>query len=129
MKNSLVATFVLSTVVAVYGPATAQGEAPQTTNTKLEVRQTGGNLGGTLKQLVDAADGAMWIGYEVDEIAGSEDECCDSTVRGGNGRTGGTFNWKADLGKATRRVRNATSYKIGGWKAVDDFVACGKGSH
>lgn len=99
MKTFLIATFVLSTVAAVCGTATAHGEAPQTTNTKLEVRQAGGNLGGTMKQLVDSADGAMWIGYEVDEIAGSEDECCDSTVRGGNGRTGGTFQLEGGSGQ------------------------------
>jgi HEAT repeat protein len=126
MKNFLIAALALMAVAAVCGTATAQGEAPQTTNAKLEVRQAGSNLSATMKQIVDGASERMWIGYEVEEIAGSEEECCEAIRRSGNGRTSGTFELEGESRHGNATGSDQTVTKLEGGRRLMILYRAGK---
>lgn len=115
MKSLVIAAWVLSAVATACGAATARGETPETTNTKLEVRHAGGNLAATMKELVDTANVALWIGYEVEEISGRDEGCCDSNERSESGRAGGTLQLEGESrnGKATDSEQQVTKLEGG----------------
>jgi len=62
--------FSCSGICGEAAAAHAQGEAPQTINTRLEVRTVGSNLGVTMKEIAAAADSPIWTGYEVAGVPG-----------------------------------------------------------
>jgi hypothetical protein len=99
-RNLLVVAGILfSSIRGVAGTAHAQGEAPQTINTRLEVRMAGSNLGMTMKDIVAAADSPAWIGYEVAGVPGEHGDCCGNY----QGRREWTSEWCLAFGKRARK--------------------------
>jgi hypothetical protein len=98
-RNLLVfAGILFSTICGAAGTAHAQGEAPQTINTKLEVRMTGSNLGVTMKEIVAAADSPTWTSYEVAGVPGER-----RLLRELQGRREWTSEWCLASGKRARK--------------------------
>jgi len=65
--------------------ATAQAvEAPRIENAKLETRAVGASLDATLREIANAAEKAVWVGYGVDQVAGNREACCNNNWNDGN---------------------------------------------
>ena len=79
-------------------PAQGQSGAPQTVNTKLDVRAAGSNLGATMKGIVATADSPMWIGYEVAGAPGEHGDCCGNDREGRNGDSSGVWHLEKERG-------------------------------
>jgi len=110
MKNVLVGVAAVLACSMSWARTTAQNDAPQTTNAKLEVQDAGANLGVTIEKLVSGTNEAAWIGYEVEQIAGRDEDCCTDRPRGGDLR-GGTLeleNEHANWGRTLKSDNDRT---------------------
>jgi len=84
MKNFLVGAAAVLACSMSWATTTAQNDAPQTTNAKLDVRDAGTNLGATIEKVVSGTNEVAWIGYEVEGISGRDEDCCADRYRGGD---------------------------------------------
>jgi HEAT repeat protein len=89
MKNFLVGALAVLACSMSWATTTAQ-DAPQMTNAKLEVLDAGSNLGATIEKVVSGTNEVAWIAYEIEQVAGRDEECCADRHRGGDSR-GGTL--------------------------------------
>jgi HEAT repeat protein len=114
-RNLLVVPGILfSSICGATGTAHAQGEAPQTINTKLEVRMTGSNLGVTMKDIVAAADSPTWTGYEVAGVPGEHGDCCGNYREGANGQANGVWHLEKEHGNGGGSPRSKNDAKLEG---------------
>src|SRR6266849_2988807 len=66
-------------------PATAQAaEVPRVENAKLETRTVGASLDATFREIANAAEKAVWVGYSVDQVVGNREACCNNNWNDGN---------------------------------------------
>ena len=66
-------------------PVAAQAaEAPRVENAKLETRTVGASLDAAFREILDAAEKAVWLGYSVDQVAGNREACCNNNWNDGN---------------------------------------------
>jgi len=66
-------------------PVAAQAaEAPRVENAKLETRTVGASLDATFREIANAAEKAVWVGYSVDQIPGNREACCNNNWNDGN---------------------------------------------
>jgi hypothetical protein len=66
-------------------PVAAQAaEAPRVENAKLETRTVGASLDAAFREILNAAEKAIWVGYSVDQVAGNREACCDNNWNDGN---------------------------------------------
>jgi HEAT repeats len=126
MKRLLIGTVILWASGALCAAIAAQENVPQTTNTKLEVRDAGGNLGATIQQLVAASDGPMWIGYEVEEIPGRDGDCCNGNFQAGNGGSG-TFQLENEHGSNVAGGSGSGDVKLEGARELMILLRAEKG--
>ena len=112
----IVAGLFCGGICGAAGTAHAQGEAPQTINTRLEVRTVGSNLGMTMKDIVAAADSPIWIGYEVAAVLGEHGDCCGNYVESANGHSNGVWHLEKEHGNGggNRRNKNDVAFEGGG---------------
>src|SRR5258708_12217890 len=96
------------------GGAQAQDEAPQTINTRLEVRAVGSNLGATMKEIVSAADSPIWTGYEVAGVPGEHGDCCGNYRESANGRSNGVWHLEKEHGNGGGNRRNKNDVRLEG---------------
>src|SRR5258707_2498996 len=94
--------------------AHAQGEAPQTINTRLEVRTVGSNLGVTMKEIVAAADSPIWTGYEVASVPGEHGDCCGNYRDSANGQSNGVWHLEKERGNGGGSSRSKNDAKLEG---------------
>jgi HEAT repeats len=126
-RNLLViAGLLFSSICSVAGPAHAQGEAPQTINTKLEVRMAGSNLGVTMKEIVASADSPVWIGYGVAGAPGEQGECCGNYRESVNGQSNGVWHLEKEHGSGVGNPRNKNDVKLEGGKELWILYRAGK---
>src|SRR5258708_14263147 len=92
----------------------AQGEAPQTINTRLEVRTVGSNLGVTMKEIVAAADSPIWTGYEVAGVPGEHGDCCGNNRESENGHSNGIWHLEKEHGNGGGSSRSHKKVKVRG---------------
>src|SRR5258708_32995003 len=92
----------------------AQGEAPQTINTRLEVRTVGSNLGVTMKEIVAAADSPIWTGYEVAGVPGEHGDCCGNYRESENGHSNGIWHLEKEHGNGGRNRPGENDVTFGG---------------
>lgn len=107
-----VAGILFCSICGATSTAHAQGEAPQTINTKLEVRMTGSNLGVTIKEIVATADVPIWIGYEVAGVPGEHGDCCGNYKEGANGQSNGVWHLEKEHGNGGGGPRNKNDVKL-----------------
>jgi len=113
VRNLLViAGTLFSSICGNLGAARAQGEAPQTVNTKLEVRMAGWNLGATMKDIVASADRPVWVGYGIAGVAGERGECCGNYRENGNGQSNGVWHLEKEHGSGVGNPRNKNDVKL-----------------
>jgi hypothetical protein len=118
-RNLLVVAGILfSSICGATGTPHAQGEPPQTINTKLEVRMTGSNLGVTIKEIVATADMPIWIGYEVAGVPGEHGDCCGNYREGANGQSNGVWHLEKEHGSSGGSPRNKNDVKLGDAKKL-----------
>src|SRR5260370_15194646 len=66
-------------------PVAAQAaEAPRVENAKLETRTVGASLDAACREIANAAEKAVWVGYFVDQVAGNREACCNNNWNDGN---------------------------------------------
>ena len=66
-------------------PAAAQAaEAPRVENAKLETRTVGASLDAAFREILNAAEKTVWVGYSVDQVAGNREACCNNNWNDGN---------------------------------------------
>src|SRR6266478_868699 len=66
-------------------PVAAQAaEAPHVENSKLETRAAGASLDAAFREILNAAEKAVWVGYSVDQVAGNREACCNNNWNDGN---------------------------------------------
>ena len=66
-------------------PVAAQAaEAPRVENAKLETRTVGASLDAAFREIANAAEKAVWVGYFVDQVAGNREACCNNSWNDGN---------------------------------------------
>jgi HEAT repeats len=109
----VVGIFFIS-IRGVAGTAHAQGQAPQTINTRLEVRIVGSNLGVTMKDIVAAADSPTWTGYEVAGVPGEHGDCCGNYREGANGQSNGVWHLEKERGNGSGSPRSKNDAKLEG---------------
>lgn len=107
-----VAGTLFSSICGATGTAHAQGQAPQTINTKLEVRMAGSNLGVTIKEIVATAGMPVWTGYEVAGARGENGDCCGNYKEGANGQSDGVWHLEKEHGSGGGRPRNKNDVKL-----------------
>ena len=115
MKEVLIGALMVLAGTAACAEALAPGDVPQTTNTKVELREAGANLDATLTQVVAEAKEAMWIGYEVEEVPTKEVGCCSESY--GNNEQG-TFWLEDEHGNGGGSGSRAQETKLEGGKWV-----------
>ena len=112
-KNLLVVAGILfSTIFGAAGTAHAQGEAPQTVNTKVEVRMAGSNLGVTMREIVASADNPVWVGYGVGGVPGEQGECCGNYREDGGGQSNAVWHLEKEHGSGGGSLRNKNNVKL-----------------
>src|SRR5260370_26922539 len=66
-------------------PVAAQAaEAPRVENAKLETRTVGASLDAAFREILNAAEQEVWVGYSVDQVAGNREACCNNNWNDGN---------------------------------------------
>src|SRR5258707_7169436 len=98
--------------------AHAQDEAPQTINTRLEVRAVGSNLGATMKEIVSAADSPIWTGYEVAGVPGEHGDCCGNYRESANGQSNGVWHLEKERGNGGGGAGGKKKWEVGGGRKV-----------
>src|SRR2546426_10604102 len=92
--------------------ATAQAvEAPRIENAKLETRAVGASLDATLREIANAAEKAVWVGYGVDQVAGNREACCNNNWNDGNC---GTCRLEKENGATTSTTHTDGDIKLEG---------------
>lgn len=114
----VVAGILFSSICGVSGMAHAQDEAPQTVNTKLEVRMAGPGLEVTMKEIVASADSPVWVGYGVPGANGEQDECCGNYRERMNGQLNGVWYLEKEHGSGGESPRNKNEVKLEGGKEL-----------
>jgi len=97
-----IAGILFGTLFCAGQPAEGQSGAPQTVNTRLDVRAGGSNLGTTMKGIVATADSPMWIGYAVAGVPGEHGDCCGNYREGKNGHSSGVWHLEKEHGSGGR---------------------------
>src|SRR5260370_8744159 len=93
-------------------PAAVQAaEVPRVENAKLETRTVGASLDATLREIVNAAEKAEWVGYRVDQVAGNREAGCNSNWNDGNS---GTARLQKKNGGTTRAPNMDGNVKLEG---------------
>jgi len=110
----IVAGLFCSGICGAAGTAHAQGEAPQTINTRLEVRTVESNLGMTMKEIVAAADSPIWTGYEVAGVPGEHGDCCGNYRESANGHSNSVWHLEKEHGNGGGGPRNKNDVKLEG---------------
>src|SRR5882724_449602 len=102
----------------VSGANTAQGQiqAPETANTRIDLRSTGPDLRATMKEILATADSPMWIGYEVAGVPGEHGDCCGDHRDGANGRSNGVWHLEKEHGSGGESVRSKDDVALEGGK-------------
>jgi HEAT repeat protein len=100
------------------GAHSAQGQAPETSNTKIELRSAGTGLQATMKELVTAAGSAMWIGYEVASVPGEHGDCCGDYREGANRKSNGVWHLEKEHGSGGESVRSKNDVALEGGKGL-----------
>ncbi len=59
-------------------------EAPRVENAKLETRTVGASLDAAFREILNAAEKTVWVGYSVDQVAGNREACCNNNWNDGN---------------------------------------------
>ena len=114
----VIAGILFSSICVVSGTARAQGEAPQTVNTKLEVRLAGSNLRVTMKEIVASADSPVWVGYGVASVPEEQGECCGNYRERVNGQSNGVWHLEKEHGNGVGSPRNKNDVKLEGGKEL-----------
>src|SRR5882762_6394712 len=112
----IVAGLFCSGICGEAAAARAQGEAPQTINTRLEVRTVGSNLGVTMREIAAAADSPIWTGYEVAGVPGERGDCCGNYRESENGQSNGVWHLENEHGNGGRSRRNKNDVTLEGGK-------------
>jgi HEAT repeat protein len=110
----IVAGLFCSGICGAAGTAHAQGEAPQTINTRLEVRAVGSNLGMTMKEIVAAADRPIWTGYEIAGVPGEHGDCCGNYRESVGGHSNSVWHLEKEHGNGGGGPRNKNDVKLEG---------------
>ena len=110
----MVAGLFCSGICGEAAAAHAQGEAPQTINTRLEVRTVGSNLGVTMKEIAAAADSPIWTGYEVAGVPGEHGDCCGNYRESANGQSNGVWHLEKERGNGGGSSRSKNDAKLEG---------------
>src|SRR5258708_27596769 len=110
----IVAGLFCSGICGEAASAHAQGEAPQTINTRLEVRTAGSNLGVTMKEIAAAADSPIWTGYEVAGVPGEHGDCCGDYRESANGHSNSVWHLEKEHGNGGGGPRGKNEGKVEG---------------
>ena len=100
------------------GANSAQGQAPETANTRIDLRAAGPDLRATMKDIVATADSPMWIGYEVASVPGEHGDCCGDDREGANGKSNGVWRLEKERRSNGESVRSKDDVKLEGGKEL-----------
>ena len=93
-----------------------QSQAPETANTRIDLRAAGPDLRATMKDIVATADSPMWIGYEVASVPGEHGDCCGDYREGANGKTNGVWHLEKEHRSGSESMRIKDDVKLEGGK-------------
>jgi hypothetical protein len=96
--------------------AHGQTQAPETANTRIELRSAGPDLRATMKEIVATADSPMWIGYEVAGVSGEHGDCCSDYREGANGKSNGVWHLEKEHRSGGESVRSKDDVALEGGK-------------
>src|SRR5260370_1166270 len=92
-------------------PVAAQAaEAPRVENAELETRTVGASLDAAFREISNATEKAVWVGYSVDQVAGNREACCNNNWNDGNC---GTCRLEKENGGTTSTTHAAGNVKMG----------------
>jgi hypothetical protein len=100
------------------GTNSAQGQtqAPETANTRIDLRAAGPDLRATMKDIVATADSPMWIGYKVASVPGEHGDCCGDYGEGANGKSNGVWHLEKEHRSGGESVRSKDDVALEGGK-------------
>jgi hypothetical protein len=115
IRVAFLAGFGLLGSAAAIGQTTAltspQGETPHVVNATLEMRTVSQNLSATVEQIASENANARWIGYSVERVPGSGQECCENF--GGHGDAlCGTCRLEVENGGGSTHSHGATAKTV-----------------
>jgi hypothetical protein len=107
--------------------AYGQTQAPETANTRIEMRAAGADLRATMKDIVATADSPTWVGYAVTSVPREHSDCCGDYDEGANGKSHGVWHLEKERRSGGESVRNQDDVMLEGGKDLWILYRADKG--